>query len=387
MPDLITLIHRSTAGVVKLINYFKQHWSKKCANVKAHPTLEGKGHISKRQLESKIKAIATKERRNDKARWYVHNNILATYGLAQLGATEVVPETLECNGKSISSPPAVKTGIKQFTRPASPCVTEGASPITVSQMRSAPQQVTNTMSAGQALQFQNGKQCSITPPAKRRMVLQTIPKQIPGSVGAKENQHDQLLPGVEQCFNAVEAKDISKTFLPSENAMVDMKKTDQEKADSSTLQNRLTSAVDKTINIPSTDVVVAVTSNTGCPTVAVKRTAPSPVSTMRAAKVPRNDESVELIPVPNNINMPNSNHVVELLDKINTTVAREPVKHAQCLKEISQASTGLYLVSDKTLPGCSTTNILEHTSVPSNSVHTGIRDGVKPMEIEQIIKA
>lgn len=103
MPDLIQFLHGSSDGLDKLMNTFRNHWSNKCRNAQAHPTLIGKGHISKRQLNIKIRSIAKKESRlYNKYRWYVHPSILASYGIEDL-QTEIQEPHL----KSISISPSI----------------------------------------------------------------------------------------------------------------------------------------------------------------------------------------------------------------------------------------------------------------------------------------
>lgn len=109
MLDLVSFVHGSSDGLDKLVNNFRIHWSNKCNNTQAHPMLTGKGHISKRQLNMKIRSIAKKESRLwDKSRWYVHPGILANYGLEGLN-TETEPQRL--NVKTSNSSPG-NGGIK-----------------------------------------------------------------------------------------------------------------------------------------------------------------------------------------------------------------------------------------------------------------------------------
>ncbi|XP_031569059.1 uncharacterized protein LOC116303626 [Actinia tenebrosa] len=221
MPDLITLIHRSTAGVAKLINYFKQHWSKKCESTKIHPSLAGKGHISKRQLEAKIKAIATKERRSDKTRWYVNSNILNAYGMTKLAATDNeqgTPNVMSC------SPQMSNTGIKISTKSVSPSVNQGLSAVprvmtsphlqTSSSTQDKLQSISTTTeaaSSAQLLQAQNDKQSSVTPIAKRRVVLEPVSKPEVEAVIAKENLPKKEASSIGQRLQAQDDKQSSVT--------------------------------------------------------------------------------------------------------------------------------------------------------------------------------
>lgn len=130
MPDLIKLVHGNTAGLSKLIIKFRQHWTSKFLgrNV-TDEEVDEKSPISKRQLEKKIQNIASKERRNDRPRWYVHSHILEAYGLGNLvidgcmssGASSDTPKSsvvLQANTPSIT----------QFARPVSPTSAMGESP-------------------------------------------------------------------------------------------------------------------------------------------------------------------------------------------------------------------------------------------------------------------
>ncbi|EDO37232.1 predicted protein [Nematostella vectensis] len=109
IPDLIQFVHSSSMGINKLIRQFREFWSNKCSS------LEGcKKHISKRQLERKIQAIAVKERRQDRKRWYVQNHILEQYGmLGRLQPRDLSP------APDMEIIPA-KPGIKSLTKVGHP---------------------------------------------------------------------------------------------------------------------------------------------------------------------------------------------------------------------------------------------------------------------------
>ncbi|XP_048583932.1 uncharacterized protein LOC116615698 [Nematostella vectensis] len=109
IPDLIQFVHSSSMGINKLIRQFREFWSNKCSS------LEGcKKHISKRQLERKIQAIAVKERRQDRKRWYVQNHILEQYGmLGRLQPRDLSP------APDMEIIPA-KPGIKSLTQVGHP---------------------------------------------------------------------------------------------------------------------------------------------------------------------------------------------------------------------------------------------------------------------------
>lgn len=111
MPELIRLVHNSSMGIKKLVKMFRVHWGAKQPHPPIIPSEQlpsmcspkalppcGINHklatpsseeyyasvcnMSKRQLESKIVTIATKEVRSQKAMWYVHQEILQQYGLS-----------------------------------------------------------------------------------------------------------------------------------------------------------------------------------------------------------------------------------------------------------------------------------------------------------------
>jgi len=123
MPDLIKLIHGNTAGLHKIMGHFRKQWTAKCLSGDVtDEEIEQKCPISKRQLEKKIQNIATKERRTDRLRWYVHNHVLASFHLENL----VVADGLSSSDASSDATMATVTqntntpSIMQFVRPASP---------------------------------------------------------------------------------------------------------------------------------------------------------------------------------------------------------------------------------------------------------------------------
>lgn len=158
MLDLIHLLHGSSDGLDKLVNNFQQHWSNKCSSNEAHPTLSGKGHISKRQLSKKIRAIAKKESRLfDKPRWYVLQSVLASYSLNNLKVESGVQEP---NNRDISPP----TAIKQLTTPTLEIHKPVALPVTNLSKE--------TFSVNKIDGSQNRKSNSST--SKHRVILQTL---------------------------------------------------------------------------------------------------------------------------------------------------------------------------------------------------------------------
>ncbi|XP_078367625.1 uncharacterized protein LOC144651533 [Oculina patagonica] len=131
MPDLIKLVHGNTAGLNKIMIQFRKQWTAKCLGRDVtDEEVDEKSPISKRQLEKRIQNIATKERRYDRLRWYVHNHILAKFGLENLlmvdglNSSDVSTETT----KLPTAPPTNTPSIIQFTRPVSPALNRGASP-------------------------------------------------------------------------------------------------------------------------------------------------------------------------------------------------------------------------------------------------------------------
>lgn len=121
MPELIKLLHGSAAGLAKIMNQFRRHWTAKC-QAKGNVTdtvVEEKCQISKRQLERKIQAIATKERRSDRLRWYVHAHILSSYGLENsLGSESLSDAENEGRVSPLSTGLPKTPSIMQFVSPS-----------------------------------------------------------------------------------------------------------------------------------------------------------------------------------------------------------------------------------------------------------------------------
>lgn len=131
MPDLIKLVHGNTAGLNKIMGQFRKQWTSKCLGRDAtDEEVDEKSPFSKRQLEKKIQNIATKERRSDRLRWYVHNHVLATFGLENLLVVEGFNSS-EASTENAKFPAALhinSPSIIQFTRPVSPALNKRASP-------------------------------------------------------------------------------------------------------------------------------------------------------------------------------------------------------------------------------------------------------------------
>lgn len=130
MPDLITLVHGNTAGLNKIMSQFRKHWTAKClGRAVTDEEVDEKSPISKRQLEKRIQNIATKERRSDRLRWYVHSHILATFGLENLLVIDGVSSS-DASTETAKIPIGLHTNtpsITQFTRPVSPALNKGLS--------------------------------------------------------------------------------------------------------------------------------------------------------------------------------------------------------------------------------------------------------------------
>ncbi|KAK3731428.1 hypothetical protein QZH41_013615, partial [Actinostola sp. cb2023] len=199
LADLIKVLHGSNDGVDKLVRYFRQYWSDKCNNTETHPILIGKGHISKRQLNKKIRAIAKKESRSMdvRPRWYVLPSILASYGLEGL-KTEAETQESYPRASTITSPLTIKPGIKQFTMPVLSCVAETSKPIVRVPLVSANTcRVSNrpamNFTAGnsdeiQIIEVQSTKPSTV-PVVKRRITLQTLTTPVVGNA-LKERKVD-----------------------------------------------------------------------------------------------------------------------------------------------------------------------------------------------------
>ena len=81
MPHLIRFVHGNSSGLNKLINVFQAYWKSKLSS---ESSLATQTLMSRRQLEMKIRAIATKEAREPvrwKSLWYVNPAVIAQWGL------------------------------------------------------------------------------------------------------------------------------------------------------------------------------------------------------------------------------------------------------------------------------------------------------------------
>ena len=130
MPDLIKLVHSNTAGLNKIMSQFRKQWTAKClGRAVTDEEVDEKSPISKRQLEKRIQNIATKERRSDRLRWYVHNHILASFGLENLMVVDGI-NSLDASTETAKFPIGLQTNtpsITQFTRSVSPVLNRGLS--------------------------------------------------------------------------------------------------------------------------------------------------------------------------------------------------------------------------------------------------------------------
>lgn len=132
MPDLIKLVHGNTAGLNKIMSQFRKQWTAKClGRAVSDEEVDEKSPISKRQLEKRIQNIATKERRSDRLRWYVHSHILASFGLENLLVVDAVNNnSSDAPTETAKFPIGLHTNtpsITQFTRPVSPALNRGLS--------------------------------------------------------------------------------------------------------------------------------------------------------------------------------------------------------------------------------------------------------------------
>ena len=131
MPDLIRLIHKSAIGVGKIIKTFRTHWGAKISTnppstplpdvldstPKSNPNATlfqeyaNASGISKRQLEKKIQAIATKETRPplNRSVWYVHETVMKQYGLSKENFVPLVPDNSLLSPKLTDHQPPMKT--------------------------------------------------------------------------------------------------------------------------------------------------------------------------------------------------------------------------------------------------------------------------------------
>lgn len=173
MPELIKLIHGNTAGLNKLISQFRKQWTSKClGRAITDEEVDEKSPISKRQLEKKIQNIATKERRFDRLRWYVHNHILRSFGLENLQEADGLNSS-DVSADSVKTPVShynttTTPSIMQFTRPVSSAVHRSTSPETNNQSpnikpvdalnnTSSPMEINNTNPLLNTSHFQAGQ--------------------------------------------------------------------------------------------------------------------------------------------------------------------------------------------------------------------------------------
>ena len=124
MPDLIKLVHGNTAGLNKLVLHFRKQWMAKCLGRKVtDEEVDEKSPISKRQVEKRIQLIATKERRTDRLRWYVHDNILEKFSVENLQLADACNTTdvsTECSKIPGLITPSNTPSIMQFAKTVSP---------------------------------------------------------------------------------------------------------------------------------------------------------------------------------------------------------------------------------------------------------------------------
>ena len=128
MPELIRLVHKNSAGLKKLTETFLRYWCKKLQDDPKkqllNETTNHQSSISKRQLEMKILAIATKPSVPGVAKlWRVHENILKQYGLSEDALTPLCIEASPDVASSKQKTPQQQLGMKTikhfFTSPAS----------------------------------------------------------------------------------------------------------------------------------------------------------------------------------------------------------------------------------------------------------------------------
>ena len=131
MPELIQVIHGNTAGMHKIMSLFRKQWTSKCLGRDvSDEEVDENCPISKRQLEKKIQNIATKERKTDRLRWYVHSHILAKFGLENLVVADglnIPDASVDANMIAVSQHTNTPS-IKQFVRPVSPALHKATSP-------------------------------------------------------------------------------------------------------------------------------------------------------------------------------------------------------------------------------------------------------------------
>lgn len=117
MPDLIKHVHKSSAGLKRLIDTFRDYWSRGHASVAEQllPTAT----ISKRQLEMKITTIAAKDQCT--RLWIVRREVLEQYNITESDLSpkacvisKTSPTNLTPTGKSKQPKGASVKSIKEF---------------------------------------------------------------------------------------------------------------------------------------------------------------------------------------------------------------------------------------------------------------------------------
>lgn len=97
MPHLIRFLHGNWNSREIIIREFKQFWSKK--SQEAGNESGANSVISKRQLEMRIKSIASYDKRTDyKIRcWYVKENVISEYAVTDLQTPNPYAKEMEMN--------------------------------------------------------------------------------------------------------------------------------------------------------------------------------------------------------------------------------------------------------------------------------------------------
>ncbi|CAI8014057.1 Chromatin assembly factor 1 subunit A [Geodia barretti] len=200
MPDLIRLVHQSTAGLGKLVKMFQAHWGAVLQNrgtpldvgevgdvgqggvrstrdrgsppagsgglssPRVREAVEGENHsgISKRQLEKKIQQIAVKELRppSTKQTWYVHDAILEKY---KIDGAQLVP----------LFPPTPKSCLTSVAEKS--CSPEASLSTPVSKKRAKRRAAGNTPTLFEVIAKSPQATSSATAPAQKRLKLVPSP--------------------------------------------------------------------------------------------------------------------------------------------------------------------------------------------------------------------
>ena len=233
MPDLIRLVHNSTAGLTRLTKTFRILWgtklqSKKDSNHQPMPTsrssppamctealpqtgaketdCENASGISKRQVDMKIQQIAVKGVRasSTKSSWCVHDSVLQQYDIdpAQLAPLLTPTPKSQQHSAEKSCSPETPSGKKGTKRRAA------GTPSVISLFEAIAKSPQNAMTSTSSAE---------APKEKRQKVMEGTPTTLPvanGKVGGGREPPKKRIRLESEPLNT-RSQDISKLFSPA----------------------------------------------------------------------------------------------------------------------------------------------------------------------------